>query len=275
MKAPSIANRIVLVLVATLLLALSASLAWGVVLDYQARGLVPSGVTVVGEDLGGMTEAQARAAIEKAVSTPMLRPVTVTGDNKTWTLDPRGIVVVDVDAMLSSAYSPRRTATIVQRLNNQLAGAPLPADIKPAYSVDASAIATWVAQTATNVDRKPKDATRKIVDYKFRIKKSVPGARVNQAAAVEQISKALTADAALSSEDRVVELPVKSLRAKMHESEFKRAGSTRARSSSRHILAFQVGLLSRRRRATSRSSPNSLTPRGTTRAATGRRACRR
>ena len=48
MKAPSIASRIILVLVATLLLALSATLAWGVVLDYQARGVVPAGVTVVG-----------------------------------------------------------------------------------------------------------------------------------------------------------------------------------------------------------------------------------
>ena len=96
-----------------------------------------------------MTEAQARAAIEEAVSTPMLRPVTVTGDNKTWTLDPRGIVVVDVDSMLARRTRRDAPPRIVQRLNNQLAGAPLPADIKPAYSVDASAIATWVSQTAT------------------------------------------------------------------------------------------------------------------------------
>ncbi len=223
MKAPSIASRIILVLVATLLLALSATLAWGVVLDYQARGVVPAGVTVVGTDLGGMTEAQARAAIEEAVSTPMLRPLTITGDNRTWSLDPRGIVVVDIDSMLASAYSSRRGATITQRLNNQLAGAPLPADIKPAYSVDASAIATWVSQAATTVNRKPKDATRKIDGYKFKIRKSVPGARVDQGAAVEQISQALTADVALSSANRAVELPVKSLKAKVHENSFKTA----------------------------------------------------
>jgi hypothetical protein len=87
------------------MLALSASLAWAAVSDYQVRGLVPKGVTVVGRDLSGMTEAQARSAIENAVATPLLRPVTVTGDRRTWTLDPKGIVSVDVDAMLNAAYT--------------------------------------------------------------------------------------------------------------------------------------------------------------------------
>ena len=112
MKAPSIASRVVLVLVSTLLLLLSATLAWGVALDYQSRGLVPKGVTVAGKDLSGMTEEQARSTIEAAVSTPMMRPVTITGDKKSWTLDPKGIVVVDTDSMLAAAYAPRRTATL-------------------------------------------------------------------------------------------------------------------------------------------------------------------
>jgi len=223
MKAPSIASRVVLVLVATLMLALSASLAWGVVLDYQARGFVPEGVTVVGQDLTGMTEAQARVAIEEAVSAPMFRPVTITGDKKTWTLDPQGIVKVDVDAMLSAAYSPRRTAPLVTRLNSQLTGDPLPADIEPAYSVDTSAIATWVAQTASEVNRKPVDAKRKIVKYKFKITPSVNGAKVDQPEAVTRIAEALSADAALASASRVVTLPVNTRKPKVVKSDFKTA----------------------------------------------------
>ena len=225
MKAPSTASRILLVLISTLLLMLSATLAWGVVLDYQARGLVPKGVSVVGHDLSGMTEAQARAAIEEAVSTPMLRPLTVTGKKKTWTLDPKGIVTIDVDSMLSSAYAPRRTATLVQRLNSQLTGVQLPADIKPVYTVDSNAITSWVAQTAAQVDRKPVDAKRTLVvaKYAFKIKKSVKGAKVNQAGAVAQISQTLSADAALSSAERVAALPVKTLKPKIVESSFKTA----------------------------------------------------
>jgi lipoprotein-anchoring transpeptidase ErfK/SrfK len=170
-----------------------------------------------------MTEAQARAAIEDAVSTPMLRPVTVTAEGKSWTLDPQGIVVIDVDSMLTSAYSPRRAATIVQRLNNQLAGAPLTAKIEPVYSVDSSAVAAWVAQTAPEVNRKPVDATRKIKGYKFKFTKSVDGARLDQKAAVAQISQALTADAALSSAGRTVALPVRAIKPKVTKSDFKNA----------------------------------------------------
>ncbi len=223
MKAPSTASRILLVLAATLLIALSATLAWAVVVDYQSRGLVPSGVTVVGEDLGGMTETQAREAIEEAVSTPMFRPVTVTGDGRSWTLDPKGIVTVDVDSMIASAYHPRRNATMVQRLNNQIAGEPMTAEIEPVYSVDESAVAAWVASAAEQVNRKPKDAKRELRGYKFKITKSKPGAKVNQAATVEQISNALTADAALSSDARTVAMTIKSLKPKVHEKSFKTA----------------------------------------------------
>lgn len=223
MKAPSTAVRITLVVVSTMLLVLSATLAWGVALDYQARGIVSNGVTVAGHDLSGMTEAQARAVIENAVSTPMLRPVTVIGDNQTWTLDPNGIVTIDVDSMVASAYAPRRTATFGERLNSRLTGELLPADIKPAYAVDAEAITAWVAQTAAQVDRKPVNATRTLVKYKFKIKPSVPGATANQTDAVAQISQALSADAALSSATRVVTLPVAVLKPKVVESSFKTA----------------------------------------------------
>jgi lipoprotein-anchoring transpeptidase ErfK/SrfK len=224
MKAPSIASRILIVLAATLMLVLSAGLAWAAVSDYQVRGLVPKGVTVVGTDLTGMTEAQARTAIEDAVSTPLLRPVTVTGDKKVWTLEPTGIVSIDIDKMLAEAYSPRRNATFVTRLTHQVNGEPLPAEIAPAYSVDATAIASWVAQTATTIDRKPSDATRKLMPkYKLKVTKSIYGATVNKKAAAAQIANALTADAALSGAARTVALPVKVIKPKVLESSFKTA----------------------------------------------------
>lgn len=222
-KAPSVVGRVLFVVASTLMLALSASLAWAAVSDYQVRGLVPKGVSVVGRDLSGMTEAQARSAIEDVVATPLLRPVTVTGDKRTWTLDPKGIVSVDVEAMLDAAYAPRRTATFVTRLSHQLADEPLPADIEPAYSVDSTAVAAWVAQTTSQVNRKPKNATRKIVKYKFKFTKAIWGARVDTAGAATRIGQILTADAALSSASRVVTLPITVLKPKVLETSFKTA----------------------------------------------------
>jgi len=224
MKASVIIGRIALVLLATLLLALSATLAYGVVLDYQSRGLVTEGVTVAGTDLSGMTEAEARAAIEEAVSAPMLRPVTVTGlDGQSWTLEPDGIVAIDVDKMIDEAYAPRRSATLAQRLSSHLAEVPLPADVKPAYSVDTSAIAEWVALKAAEVDRKPVNAKRKIVKYKFKITPEVYGARVDKAASVQAIANAMSAEAALGTDSRTVALDVDQITPKITTKKFKAA----------------------------------------------------
>jgi lipoprotein-anchoring transpeptidase ErfK/SrfK len=73
------------------------------------------------------------------------------------------------------------------------------------------------------VDRKPVNATRKIVKYSFKFTPSAPGATVDQAGAVAGISQMLSADAALSSASRVVTLPVTPSKPKVVESSFKKA----------------------------------------------------
>jgi len=224
MKARVIIGRIALVLLATLLLVLSATLAYGVVLDYQSRGLVTEGVTVAGTDLSGMTEAEARAAIEEAVSTPMLRPVTVSGiDGQSWTLEPDGIVTIDVDAMIDAAYAPRRSATLAKRLSSHLAEVALPADVRPVYSVDKDAIAQWVALKATEVNRKPVNAKRKVVKYHFKITPEVYGARVDQAESVDAIANTLSAEAALGTDSRSIALAVDEIKPKITTKKFKAA----------------------------------------------------
>jgi lipoprotein-anchoring transpeptidase ErfK/SrfK len=212
-----------MVLGATLMLMLSASLAWAVVNDYQVRGLVPKGVIVAGTDLSGMTVDQARAAMEAAVSTPMLRPVTVTAGKGTWTLEPKNFVAVDVDSMLKEAYATRRSASLVTRIDSELRGTPLPAEIKPAYTVNTAAITDWVAQTSKSIDRKPKDATRTLVlsKYAFKITPSVKGQKVDRAKSEATIVTALGADAALSGSARTVALTVVPKKPKVVASDFK------------------------------------------------------
>ena len=223
MKAPSVASRILMVLGAVFMLTMSATLAWGVVSDYKAHGLIPQGVTVAGKDLSGMSEEQARTAMETAVSAPMLRPVSVVGGGKTWTLEPSGFVTIDVDTMIDEAYSTRRAATFVARLDSQLRNTPLTKDVQPAYSVDASAVAQWVAKTATEIDRQPTDATRTIVGYEFKITPGVNGQRVDQSASTAAITKALGAEMALSNTSRSADLVVIATKPSITESSFKTA----------------------------------------------------
>ena len=223
MTARRVIARILLVLLAALMLALSATFAWAAVTDYKVHGLVPKGVSIVGHDLSGMTEDQAREAITAAVSTPMLRPVTITGDKKSWVFDPKGTVSIDVDLMVNEAYSTRRSATFVTRLESQLRGAPLTNDIKPEYSVDTTTVGAWVAQTATLINRPPKDSVRTIDDakYRFKITPEIYGAIVDQAKSVKRIAGALTAETALANADRSVPLHVSSRKPKVLASSFK------------------------------------------------------
>jgi lipoprotein-anchoring transpeptidase ErfK/SrfK len=223
MKARSLTSRIVMVLAATLMLTLSATLAWAVANDYRSRGIVPEGVSIAGQDLGGMTEAQARDAIDAAVSTPMLRTVTVAGDGKTWALDPTGIVSIDTVSMLNEAYSTRRSATLVNRIESELRGTPLPNDVKPVYSVDKRAISKWVSKTAKEIDRDAVDASRTVVGHKFVITPEILGAKVKKGTAVGLIEKALGADAALDGSSRVVTLPINSEEPTVTQADFNTA----------------------------------------------------
>jgi lipoprotein-anchoring transpeptidase ErfK/SrfK len=223
MKAPSLVSRIMLVVLATALLLVSGSLAWAAANDYKSRGFVPSGVTVVGTDLSGMTETQARAALEAAVAAPLLRPLSVQAAQQTFVFDPKGIVTVDVDGMLAEAYAPRRTAPLLARAQHDLAGTPLPADIKPKYTVDQTAIANWLAGVQSQVDTAPVNAERVIKKYKLIIKPSVVGLKTDVAGAQQVIVQALTGDAALSnSASRTASIPVTATKPKITESSFKK-----------------------------------------------------
>lgn len=222
MEGRNVARNIGAVAVAVIMLLFSVASAWALVNDYHERGLVSKGVKLVDRDLGGMTEAQVRQAVEEAVSTPMERPVTISGDGKSWTLDPTGIVRVDVDAMVDQAYAPRLNATIIERLDSSLTGRLLPAEVKPVYSVDASAVESWIASRAAEIDRRPVDASRTAgPGYTMRIIPEVLGAKVDRAAAFDEISKSLTADAALANASRAVSLPVSVTSPKVTAASFK------------------------------------------------------
>jgi lipoprotein-anchoring transpeptidase ErfK/SrfK len=217
------AGRVLLVAGSVLALAVAAALAWAIVIDYQARGLVTKGVTLVDRNLSAMTEPQVRAAVAAAVEAPLMRPVTVSGDRKTWVLDPRGMVSVDIDSMVASAYAPRRTAPLVSRLTSQLGDSELPAQITPAYSIDATAVTAWVAQCSKQVDRRPVNARREVVKYKFKVTPAVYGAKVDRPRSAQLIQQSLTSDTALSSARRVVTLAVGFTRPKVLEKDFETA----------------------------------------------------
>ena len=222
MKAPSITSRILLVLLATVLLVLSATLAWAAVSDYQDRGIIPDGVTVAGTSLAGMTEQQAREAIKTAVDAPLSRPLTAQVETATYELDPKGIVSVDADKMIADAYAPRRTATLIQRVGAEVTSNNPAVEVAPAYTIDSEAVGSWIAGVAATTDKKAINADVGIEDGAIVTTESVPGKKLDVAGAAEVIGDAFSAEQALAGGDapRTITLKVKTIKPKITEQNF-------------------------------------------------------
>jgi lipoprotein-anchoring transpeptidase ErfK/SrfK len=184
---------------------------------------VPRGVALLGTDLSNLDDSQLRSAIDRNVGTPAMQPLTVLGDAKSWQLDPRGIVTVDVDAMVEQAYAPAHKSNMPMRLWSRITGAPLRAEVKPVYSVDSSSLQRWVTEAAATVNRAPVDATRTVEKYSIKIKPEVMGASVVVTRAVDVLSAALTAEESLSAASRTASLPIDFIAPKVTAAKFKRA----------------------------------------------------
>lgn len=217
-KAPSITQKVVAVVAAAVLLLLSSGLAWAAANDYRERAFVPQGVSVNGTDLGGMTEAEARTAIEQAVAAPLMRPLDVTVDSSTVSFDPQDAVRVDVESMLDQAYGARRKAAFVARVRHDVAHEPLTAVVRPQYSVDATAVHTWLTEVASTVDRRAVNATITVSDGAVKLRPSGTGRKTAIDDGVAKIVAAFSDESALSSSaERAVVVPVAVLKPKVTE----------------------------------------------------------
>lgn len=220
MKARSTTQRVLLIVLATLLLVLSGTMAWAAVNDFAARGIVPRGVSLAGTDLSGMSEAEARRAIEQAVSAPVMRPIRVQADGKTFTFDPRDSVQVDVDGMIAAAYAPRRSATYLARVAHDVAKAPLSAEVEPSFTIDEAILTDWLESIADEVDRPAKDATLTIENSGVVIIPEKGGRKTDLEGAAAALAGAFESEAALASGDREVTIPVDKLKPKVTADSF-------------------------------------------------------
>lgn len=220
MNAPSRTQKIIGVLLATLLLVLSGSMAWATVHDYEVRRFVPSGVSVAGTELSRMTEDQARETIESAVQDPLMQPITVKADGREFEFDPKTAVTVDVDAMIDEAFAPRRSAPFIARMRHDAGYLRFTSDITPRYEVDQETVRAWLRDITKKVNRTPVDATLTVDGHNVIVRKSKTGRKVAFAKATEVMAEAFEAENALSADSKAVEIPVYRLKPKVTEKDF-------------------------------------------------------
>ncbi len=221
MEAPSVTRRVLVCGLALAILMLSGTMAWAVALDLNETQTVPDGVRLlplVGSpiDVSGMTPDELRAVITTSVTAPFLQPVNVRYGKKSFVLNvrARGLVRVNVDAMLNEAFGARTDTTLVSRVMQSVTGATQTVDIKPRYSVDMTRTRAWVASVAKKIDRQPVDASRRVVGNRLQFTASAPGALVDRTTAANRVRWTIVFGKVVP---KVVVLPVKPLKPKVSE----------------------------------------------------------
>ncbi len=194
--------KLLALLMAVLMLTLSAGFAWAAADDYANRGLVPDGVTLGDESLSGLTADQVREVIDSEVSDPLMQPVTVTFQDKEFTLDPQGSLSIDVEAMLDQAYDPLTGTTLAERAYRKITGQPLTVEVEPVLSVEGEPLSAWVEEVASQVDTPSVDATMTLVNGAVVVQSSSVGYKTKVEEAVTELTEALLEG------KKEVELPV-------------------------------------------------------------------
>ena len=153
MRKPSLVA--VAVLAALLLAAGGALYAY----DASRSDVIATGVTLAGVDAGGMTVAEARAALRRQLVPRLERPLVVVYRDRTFVLPASDAGVrVDVDGMAQAALEESRRGNFLARAFRDLGGGSVEANIAPRVNYSEERVGAFVRRVARAVDRPARDA---------------------------------------------------------------------------------------------------------------------
>ncbi|MHB1135824.1 MAG: L,D-transpeptidase family protein [Coriobacteriia bacterium] len=191
MHRASLPVRILALIASAALFALAGGATVAVADDYLVREVLPRDTVAAGIDLSGMTRAEARDALVAEVVAPLGEPITVRRGGTTFTLDAASMLEVDVDAMVATAFQPRKAAAlptrVVDRVIDRAAGGS--ADLQVA--LDEDALEQWLHEAASSVDTTPADAAIELEDGSIVVVPSRTGVSLDVTATAEVLRSAL------------------------------------------------------------------------------------
>jgi vancomycin resistance protein YoaR len=159
------------------------------------EGQIAAGVRVGSLALGGKSQEEARAALEKWIAQQQETPVALrfapeTGIKRVWKTNARQLGLgIDVAATLDAA-SKSGSAGVVAEVKNWVSGAE-PVQVPVRTTVDTKVLRAVLAQIAQTVNRKPRDA--RLILLKgggFGIRGEKPGLAMDMAASLSAVTEA-------------------------------------------------------------------------------------
>ena len=147
------------------------------------------GVSIGGMAVAGMTQDEARAALNERYKDAMNAEIVMTFGGQSWSLKPADIgASVDVDAQIGKAWQLGREGTPAEQKETISALKENPVDLDVTLSYDRAAIETLVASIKASIDRDPVNATMEIVEIaQFSYTDSSVGYRLDADKLVAQI----------------------------------------------------------------------------------------
>ena len=127
--------------------------------DQTHKDTIADGVTVGGVDVGGQSEAQARATLERELVDPLRRTVVVKAGDKTFRLSAREAKTqVDIDTTVDEALRRSRDGNVVGRTWRSVTGGELDAQLTPEIDYNHDAVSRLVDRVRVGTQVKARDA---------------------------------------------------------------------------------------------------------------------
>lgn len=141
--------------VAVLLVAAAGVFAY----DQTHKDTIADGVTVGGVDVGGMSEAQARAELQRTLVAPLEEPIVVRAAGRTFRLTAgEAKTRINIDATVDEALRRSRDGNVVGRTWRSVTGGELDASLSPEVDYSHDAVSRLVDRVRVKTQVKPRDA---------------------------------------------------------------------------------------------------------------------
>jgi lipoprotein-anchoring transpeptidase ErfK/SrfK len=181
--------------------------------DSSRSDRIAEGVTIGGVPVGGLDADEARVKVSRQVARGLEQPIAVTYGKTRFTLSAEDAgVQADVGGMVEDAVAASRDGNVFARVSRDLRGEEEDVEVSVSATYSPKAARQLVARVGDKLDREPKDAT---LDFP-----SLDAVEEQDGVAVKrgQLRQAVGA-ALLSPNDRTVEAPVKTTKAKVTRDE--------------------------------------------------------
>jgi vancomycin resistance protein YoaR len=153
---------------------------------------IHSGVTVAGQDMGGLTRDEATSLLDRFVAQAEDKPITLASGGESWELLPADVgTQIDVEGAVAEAMGYTRDSNFVVDVARRLKLVSGHHDITLLGTVDSEKMDAFLAMIAGELDDPPIDAGLKVLNGKIEVVDAESGYVVDQATLREQLKELL------------------------------------------------------------------------------------